>query len=159
MMSPFVPIFLALISILVHPGADAVVVSINMKSADSLRTRLIRSGKWASHVDKVRQNWEVDAQPTDIDYFDKFYYINISLGVPPQYFIVSLSSSSANFWLIDESCRLTGCTTEPHVRNKYNRTASRTAREDGRTFAIKHGNGLIKGRYVTDFITVSDCKG
>lgn len=136
----------------------SVTVSLPLGSTGSLRTRLIRDGKWTSVVNKIRQNLAIGTQPF-LDYFDGFYHINISIGHPPQYFRVALDTGSANFWVVDSSCRITGCRSVSHLykKRRYSREASVTAREDGRTFAIKYGSGWTRGRYVTDFLNVSGC--
>ncbi|CAD6199531.1 unnamed protein product [Caenorhabditis auriculariae] len=72
----------------------------------NLKMRLLAEGKLAEHVkarDLQRQSLQASSTPI-IDYEDMAYMTQITLGTPPQKFVVFLDSGSANLWIPDATC-------------------------------------------------------
>ncbi|KAI6222852.1 Peptidase A1 domain-containing protein [Aphelenchoides fujianensis] len=74
---------------------------------------------------------------------ESFYTINITLGTPPQTFVVQPDTSISSFWVVDKSCTSDYCTDEfyGYTKHRYDRNQSTTAQADGREFVVEFASG------------------
>ncbi|WKY10405.1 hypothetical protein Q1695_002618 [Nippostrongylus brasiliensis] len=87
----------------------AAVHKINLQYKPSLKTRLYGEGKLEEHLKqkaaRMHKQSQLDIASTSIiDYEDMAYMAQITLGTPPQTFVVFLDSGSSNLWIPDASC-------------------------------------------------------
>ncbi|XP_022214517.2 lysosomal aspartic protease [Drosophila obscura] len=82
------------------------------------------------------------------------YFGNISIGTPPQYFMVQFDTGSSNLWVPSVNCSSLDCSS----RKTYSSSASTTFQNNGKTFAITYGSGSVSGTLSTDVVTVAGLK-
>ncbi|KAK7815488.1 hypothetical protein U0070_005600 [Myodes glareolus] len=86
-----------------------------------------------------------------IAYMDAAYFGEISIGTPPQNFLVLFDTGSSNLWVPSVYCQSEACTT--HTR--YNPSKSSTYYTEGQTFSLQYGTGSLTGFFGYDTLTVS----
>nr|XP_045013695.1 gastricsin [Jaculus jaculus] len=85
-----------------------------------------------------------------IAYMDAAYFGEISIGTPPQNFLVLFDTGSSNLWVPSVYCRSLACTTHP----RFNPSKSSTYFTDGQTFSLQYGTGSLTGFFGYDTLTV-----
>ncbi|RCN49881.1 eukaryotic aspartyl protease [Ancylostoma caninum] len=96
------------------------VQKIDLHYKPSLKMRLYQEGKLEQYLkDKAaltskRSVFEASSTPV-IDYDDMAYMAQITLGTPPQQFVVFLDSGSSNLWVPDVSCAEDPLRDVPHL--------------------------------------------
>uniref|UniRef100_A0A8C0GTQ4 Peptidase A1 domain-containing protein n=1 Tax=Chelonoidis abingdonii TaxID=106734 RepID=A0A8C0GTQ4_CHEAB len=83
---------------------------------------------------------------------DMSYYGAISIGTPPQNFLVLFDTGSSNLWVPSTYCQSQACTT--HTR--FNPSNSSTYSSNGQTFSLQYGSGSLTGVFGYDTVTVSN---
>ncbi|NP_080249.2 gastricsin precursor [Mus musculus] len=83
-------------------------------------------------------------------YMDASYYGEISIGTPPQNFLVLFDTGSSNLWVSSVYCQSEACTT--HTR--YNPSKSSTYYTQGQTFSLQYGTGSLTGFFGYDTLRV-----
>lgn len=89
-----------------------------------------------------------------IAYMDAAYFGEISIGTPPQNFLVLFDTGSSNLWVPSVYCQSEACTT--HTR--YNPSKSSTYYTKGQTFSLQYGTGSLTGFFGYDTLTVQGIK-
>uniref|UniRef100_A0A8B9FJJ2 Peptidase A1 domain-containing protein n=1 Tax=Amazona collaria TaxID=241587 RepID=A0A8B9FJJ2_9PSIT len=82
-----------------------------------------------------------------------FYLGDISIGTPPQHFLVLFDTGSANLWVPSTYCQTPACV--DHAR--FNSSLSATFRGIGETYTLSYGFGDLSVVLGYDTVTVSDC--
>jgi hypothetical protein len=149
-------VLLALVAVL-----TAKVIRMETKKTESLRAKMIKQGTYHDFLQKMnlaRANSPMvlatGSQPF-IDYYDDFYLGNITLGTPPQTFMIVLDTGSSNLWVIDAACKSQSCHGYPdsgYTKHQFNTTASSTYVAESKTFSIEYGSGSCKGHLATDVL-------
>ncbi|XP_043356287.1 gastricsin-like isoform X4 [Dermochelys coriacea] len=83
---------------------------------------------------------------------DLSYYGEISIGTPPQNFLVLFDTGSSNLWVPSTYCQSQACTTH----TLFNPSASSTYSSDGQTFSLQYGSGSLTGVFGYDTVTIQD---
>uniref|UniRef100_A0A8D2CR84 Gastricsin n=1 Tax=Sciurus vulgaris TaxID=55149 RepID=A0A8D2CR84_SCIVU len=84
-------------------------------------------------------------------YMDAAYFGEISIGTPPQNFLVLFDTGSSNLWVPSVYCQSLACTTHP----RFNPSQSSTFSTNGQTFSLQYGTGSLTGFFGYDTLTVS----
>uniref|UniRef100_A0A8D0GT02 Gastricsin n=1 Tax=Sphenodon punctatus TaxID=8508 RepID=A0A8D0GT02_SPHPU len=84
-------------------------------------------------------------------YMDASYYGEISIGTPPQNFLVLFDTGSSNLWVPSIYCQSQACSS--HAR--FNPSQSSTYSTNGQTFSLQYGSGSLTGFFGYDTMTVS----
>ncbi|XP_007483929.1 gastricsin [Monodelphis domestica] len=83
-------------------------------------------------------------------YMDSSYYGEISIGTPPQNFLVLFDTGSSNLWVPSIYCQSQACS--GHAR--FNPSQSSTYSTNGQTFSLQYGSGSLTGFFGYDTMTV-----
>ncbi|XP_036022900.1 gastricsin [Onychomys torridus] len=83
-------------------------------------------------------------------YMDAAYFGEISIGTPPQNFLVLFDTGSSNLWVPSVYCQSQACTTHP----RYNPSESSTYYTEGQTFSLQYGTGSLTGFFGYDTLTL-----
>ncbi|KAH7696417.1 aspartic protease 2B [Aphelenchoides avenae] len=90
--------------------ADGITFSVHR--IESTRSKLIRTGKRSAYQDlkyAIQSSQAASNSQSLIDYEDGEYIANVSIGTPPQSFLVLLDLNTAAFWVPDKRCASTKC--------------------------------------------------
>ncbi|XP_053457954.1 gastricsin [Nycticebus coucang] len=83
---------------------------------------------------------------------DASYFGEISIGTPPQKFLVLFDTGSSNFWVPSVYCQSQACTSH----SRFNPSASSTYSTKGKTFLLSYGSGLLLGFFAFDTLTIQN---
>ncbi|KAL7580152.1 hypothetical protein ACA910_012908 [Epithemia clementina (nom. ined.)] len=89
------------------------------------------------------------------DYANAQYFGSVSLGNPPQSFMVIFDTGSSNLWVPKTGCTHCG---NPFFgrKSKYDHAKSVTYEEDGKDFEIMYGSGSVSGFFSKETVTLAD---
>ncbi|CAI5777608.1 gastricsingastricsin-like [Podarcis lilfordi] len=79
-------------------------------------------------------------------YMDASYYGEISIGTPPQNFLVLFDTGSSNLWVPSVYCNSQACT----GHSRFNPSQSSTYSTNGQTFSLQYGSGNLDGFFGFD---------
>ncbi|XP_050321969.1 lysosomal aspartic protease-like [Bactrocera neohumeralis] len=80
------------------------------------------------------------------------YYGNISIGTPPQYFLVLFDTGSSDFWIPSSNCLTKDYACHDHHR--YNSSKSSTYIPNGKRADMLYGSGDMSGYFSTDTVRI-----
>jgi cathepsin D len=131
------PVVLALLSLLVYCSAS----KISLQKIPFSRERV----QAAIHNLPLKYGFK-DAAATPIqitNYMDAQYYGPITIGTPPQSFMVVFDTGSSNLWVPSSTCSITVPACDVH--KKYYSARSSTYVANGEKFNITYGSGAMTG--------------
>ncbi|XP_037960882.1 lysosomal aspartic protease-like [Teleopsis dalmanni] len=82
------------------------------------------------------------------------YYGKITIGTPPQEFLVQFDSGSSNLWIPSSHCWIWDFVCKSH--NQYNHDDSSTYVANGKSVSFSYGSGSVSGFLSADTVTVGD---
>jgi len=143
------PLFaiVALLLVIVDYSQSAV-HRVNVRHIQSRRARMMADKTWPTHLKyKHRMLAERQALPQPVlDWDDLEYVGNITIGTPPQQFVVVLDTGSSNLWVTDKSCGGGPC----RQKHKFDSSMSSTYTDLHRTWSIQYGLGDARGNLGKD---------
>ncbi|XP_074833369.1 gastricsin [Carettochelys insculpta] len=85
-------------------------------------------------------------------YMDASYYGEISIGTPPQNFLVLFDTGSSNLWVPSTYCQSEACSNHA----KFSPSQSSTYSTNGQTFSLQYGSGSLSGFFGYDTVTLQN---
>uniref|UniRef100_A0A8B9K129 pepsin A n=1 Tax=Astyanax mexicanus TaxID=7994 RepID=A0A8B9K129_ASTMX len=121
----------------------------------SARESLEEKGMWEQYrklypynpMAKFTQNYAVGYESMTND---MSYYGVISIGTPPQSFVVIFDTGSSNLWVPSIYCGSTACTSH----HKFNPSLSSTYQSNNQPLSIQYGTGSMTGFLGYDTVSV-----
>uniref|UniRef100_A0A0N5A6H7 Peptidase A1 domain-containing protein n=1 Tax=Parastrongyloides trichosuri TaxID=131310 RepID=A0A0N5A6H7_PARTI len=164
---------------------DAITFKHSLYKIESKKKRLMKTGEWPMYLKKKELNLRnfKSVKQTVKDYDDMEYLANITIGTPPQTFVIIPDTGSSNLWIPDITCGQGPSPKCPYYcsdtdickiicdpsccninikypkdsncdgKNKFNSANSSTYVKNGQPFTIQYGSGNAKGFLGTDTVT------
>ncbi|XP_007526992.1 pepsin B [Erinaceus europaeus] len=86
------------------------------------------------------------------NYLNDFYFGEISIGTPPQNFLVLFDTGSSNLWVPSTYCQSQACKNH----NRFNPNQSSTFKNNGQTYTLSYGSGSLSVVLGYDTVTVQN---
>ncbi|XP_070274721.1 gastricsin [Myotis yumanensis] len=138
---------------------EAAVVKVPLKRFKSIRETMKEKGLLEAFLRTHKQDpaqkyrfgdFSVGYEP--MAYMDAAYFGEISIGTPPQNFLVLFDTGSSNLWVPSVYCQSQACT----GHNRFNPSQSSTYSTNGQTFSLQYGSGSLTGFFGYDTMTVQN---
>ncbi|XP_032737350.1 pepsin B-like [Lontra canadensis] len=88
---------------------------------------------------KYLYNTDAVAYEPFTNYLNSYYFGEISIGTPPQNFLVLFDTGSSNLWVPSTYCQSQACSNH----NTFNPSSSSTYRNNGQTYTLCYGSGSL----------------
>ncbi|XP_010755393.1 gastricsin [Larimichthys crocea] len=143
-----------LVALLVFVVLAEGIVRIPLTKHKSMREALREKGIEVPYQDpasKYQNNeFSTSANMYINNYADTTYYGPITIGTPPQSFLVLFDTGSANLWVDSIYCNTQAC----NAHTKFNPQQSSTYSANGRNFYLPYGAGSLYGIFAYDTVNV-----
>merc|ERR1719295_1681546 len=109
----------------------------------------------AGHIQYVKNKYGIVNDGIDVPLTNDEnveYYGSMTIGTPPQDFLVLFDTGSSNLWVPSSECSSKNLACKNH--NTYDHSASSTYVANGSDFSIQYGTGSLTGFVSEDTITV-----
>jgi len=100
----------------------------------------------------IQQKYLGGEHVTVKDYMNAQYFIETTIGTPPQPFTVVPDTGSSNLWIYSSKCTSLPC----WYHKTYNAEKSSTSVADGQPFIIEYGSGGVNGTVTHDVARIGD---
>ncbi|KAM4796922.1 gastricsin-like [Rhinophrynus dorsalis] len=130
------------------------IIKVPLKKFKSMREVMKENGIKAPVVDpgsKYYNNYATAFEPLS-NYMDMSYYGEISIGTPPQNFLVLFDTGSSNLWVASTYCQSQACTNHP----LFNPSQSSTYTSNQQQFSLQYGTGSLTGILGYDTVTIQN---
>ncbi|KAK2494692.1 hypothetical protein MC885_002142 [Smutsia gigantea] len=143
------------------PCVDPILCRVILRKGKSIREAMEEQGvldtflKNHPKVDpaaKYHFNNDAVAYEPITNYLDCYYFGEISIGTPPQNFLVLLDTGSSNLWVPSTYCQSQACSNH----NRFNPSQSSTFRNNGQTYTLSYGSGSLTVFLGYDAVTVQN---
>uniref|UniRef100_A0A8B9K168 pepsin A n=1 Tax=Astyanax mexicanus TaxID=7994 RepID=A0A8B9K168_ASTMX len=141
----------------IHIYCTSIYCRVPLIKGKSARESLEEKGMWEQYrklypynpMAKFTQNYAVGYESMTND-ADMSYYGVISIGTPPQSFVVIFDTGSSNLWVPSIYCGSTACTSH----HKFNPSLSSTYQSNNQPLSIQYGTGSMTGFLGYDTVSV-----
>ncbi|XP_009568075.2 gastricsin [Cuculus canorus] len=147
-------LILALVCLQLSEG----LVRINLKKGKSIREKMREAGVLDDYLKKIKydpaqkyrfgENYVV-AEPIT-NHLDSSYFGEISIGTPPQNFLVLFDTGSSNLWVPSTYCQTAACSNHA----TFNPSASSTFNYNGQSYTLSYGSGALTVVLGYDTLTI-----
>uniref|UniRef100_G1PKG7 Pepsin B n=1 Tax=Myotis lucifugus TaxID=59463 RepID=G1PKG7_MYOLU len=150
-----------LVLVLVYLHLSEGVERIILKKGKSIRQTMEEKGVLEKFLKNHRKedpaakyhfNNDAVAYEPITNYLDAFYFGEISIGTPPQNFLVLFDTGSSNLWVPSTYCQSQACSNH----NRFNPSLSSTFRNNGQTYTLSYGSGSLSVVLGYDTVTVQN---
>ncbi|XP_053305367.1 cathepsin D-like [Spea bombifrons] len=148
-----------LVLTLIQP--DSALIRIPLKKFQSIRRtmseasgdlqKMIADGTNQKYISGFPQSGSPTPE-TLLNYLDAQYYGEISIGTPPQTFMVVFDTGSSNLWVPSIHCSWLDFACWIH--HKYDSSKSSTYVKNGTAFSIQYGSGSLSGYLSQDTVMI-----
>ncbi|XP_074971474.1 pepsin B-like [Phalacrocorax aristotelis] len=122
-------------------------VRIKLKKCKSIRENMQEAGVLEDYLKKMKHDPAKKYHFSDdyvvyepiSNHLDSFYFGEISLGTPPQNFLVLFDTGSSNLWVPSTYCQTPACSNHA----TFNPSASSTFINNGQTYTFSYGSGAL----------------
>ncbi|XP_073472026.1 gastricsin-like [Aquarana catesbeiana] len=143
-------LILALVCLQLSEG----IIKVPLKKFKSMREVMRDHGIKAPVVDpatKYYNNFATAFEPL-ANYMDMSYYGEISIGTPPQNFLVLFDTGSSNLWVPSTYCQSQACTNHP----QFNPSQSSSYSSNQQQFSLQYGTGSLTGILGYDTVQIQN---
>ncbi|KAM6310966.1 gastricsin [Podargus strigoides] len=147
-------LILALVCLQLSEG----LVRIKLKKAKSIREKMREAGVLEDYLKKIKydpakkyrfsNDYVVDEPMTS--HLDSSYFGEISMGTPPQNFLVLFDTGSSNLWVPSTYCQTAACSNHA----EFNPNDSSTFISNGQTYTLSYGSGALTVVLGYDTLTI-----
>ncbi|KAM6295303.1 gastricsin [Aegotheles albertisi] len=133
-------------------------VRIKLKKAKSIREKMREAGVLEDYLKKIKHdpvkkykfsdNYVVHEPITN--HLDASYFGEISIGTPPQNFLVLFDTGSSNLWVPSTYCQTPAC----YNHAKFNPDQSSTFISSGQSYTLSYGSGSVSVLLGYDTLTI-----
>lgn len=138
---------------------EAAVVRVPLRKTKSIRDTLKEKGLLKDFLKKNMYDPALKYQfggfieaYEPMAYLDASYFGEISIGTPPQNFLVLFDTGSSNLWVPSVYCQSQACTTH----SRFNPSQSSTFSTNSQSFSLQYGSGSLTGFFGYDTLTVQN---
>ncbi|XP_030077405.1 gastricsin isoform X2 [Microcaecilia unicolor] len=126
-----------------------------LKRFKSIRNAMEEQGLEVPTVDPGTKYGFSNSNLTDeplATYMEMSYFGEISIGTPPQNFLVLFDTGSSNLWVASTYCQSQACTNHP----RFSPNQSSTYTSNQQQFSIAYGTGSLTGILGYDTVTIEN---
>uniref|UniRef100_A0A8C6YWE4 Gastricsin-like n=1 Tax=Nothoprocta perdicaria TaxID=30464 RepID=A0A8C6YWE4_NOTPE len=132
-------------------------VRIKLKKLPSIREEMKKAGVLEDYMRHIRDpgrkyrfNEDSVVYEPMTNHLDSSYFGEISMGTPPQSFLVLFDTGSSNLWVPSIYCQTAACTN--HAR--FNPSQSSTFTNNGQSYTLSYGSGALTVLLGYDTLTI-----
>ncbi|KFZ67164.1 Gastricsin, partial [Podiceps cristatus] len=120
---------------------------VNLKKAKSIREKMREAGVLEDYLKKIkydpakkyRFNQDYVVYEPITNHLDSSYFGEISIGTPPQNFLVLFDTGSSNLWVPSTYCQTAAC----FNHEKFNPNDSSSFTYNGQSYTLSYGSGSL----------------
>ncbi|KAG8451071.1 hypothetical protein GDO86_003379 [Hymenochirus boettgeri] len=148
-------VILALVCFQLSEGLIRVPITKHKTIRENMRDKGVLKEFMKTHIRepaiKYKHNWQNNfAVAYEPMYMNSAYYGQISVGTPPQNFMVLFDTGSSNLWVASTYCQSQACQNHP----LFNPSQSSTYTSNNQQFSMSYGSGSLTGVFGYDTVTV-----
>ncbi|XP_025912347.1 gastricsin-like [Apteryx rowi] len=137
-------------------------VRVKLKKVKSIREEMRKAGVLEDYLKKIkydpamkyRFNEDSVVYEPMASHLGSSYFGEISIGTPPQNFLVLFDTGSSNLWVPSIYCQTSACTSH----SRFNPSQSSTFTNNGQTYTLSYGSGALTVLLGYDTLTIQSIR-